>query len=772
MVRTRFLARFAALLAVALQPSALSAQDDDPARWLIGKYCLGCHNDNLLTAGVSFEELDPTNVGTDTAVWEKVLRKVTLGEMPPAGVPAPEVSESAQLVARLEEALDAAAAAAPNPGRPLAHRLNRAEYSNAIRDLLAVDINAGAMLPADDSGYGFDNIADVLSLSPALLERYLVTARRISRLATGNPNLKPQKEIFQRNRETGFLHAGHKPSSRQDLPFGADRGTALRYYFPLDGEYVISLGARADGTFTRTEYESHELRRPVKAGLRTLGFTFLGESSRPERARPLQGAPAGLAQPPLDIRLDGERLKLIQLPAGATPYKLQWISIDGPYNVIGPGDTPSRRKIFSCRPATESDERPCAERILAALARRAYRRPVDEADVSALLAIYEIGRAEGGFERGVEKALQALLVSPGFLFRLEKDPQGIEPATPYRISDIELASRLSFFLWSSIPDEELLSLAEQGRLQDPVVLEKQVRLMLADRRSRALVENFAGQWLYLRNVATVKPDGVLFPEFNTELRVAVERETKLFFEKILRHNRSVFDLLDADYTFLNETLAEHYGVGRVYGPQFREVELRDSRRGGLLGQASILTLTSYPNRTSVTMRGKWILENLFGMPPPPQPPDVPKLEEASHAGKRLTLREAMSLHSKNPTCASCHVRMDPIGFALENYDAIGRWRTEDADAPIDASGELPGGVTFDGPGELKQVLATDFGDAFVATVAEKLLAYALGRGVEYYDKATVRSIVRQAARNDYRLADLIVTIVQSTPFQMRRSPES
>ena len=304
------------------------------------------------------------------------------------------------------------------------------------------------------------------------------------------------------------------------------------------------------------------------------------------------------------------------------------------------------------------------------------------------------------------------------------------------------------------------------------MLEKQVRRMLADRRSRALVENFAGQWLYLRNVATVKPDGVLFPEFNTELRVAVERETKLFFEKILRHNRSVFDLLDADYTFLNETLAEHYGVGRVYGPQFREVQLRDSRRGGLLGQASILTVTSYPNRTSVTVRGKWILENLFSMPPPPQPPDVPELEEANHDGKRLTLREAMSLHSKNPTCASCHVRMDPIGFALENYDAIGRWRTEDAGAPIDASGELPGGVTFNGPGELKQVLARDFGDAFVATVAEKLLAYALGRGVEYYDKATVRSIVRQAARNEYRLADLIVTIVQSTPFQMRRSPES
>ncbi len=425
-----------------------------------------------------------------------------------------------------------------------------------------------------------------------------------------------------------------------------------------------------------------------------------------------------------------------------------------------------------CLPGPESNPDPCAERILSTLARRAYRRPVAEADLSPLLAIYEAGRAEAGFERGVEKALEALLVSPHFLFRFEEDPEGIEPATPYRISDIELASRLSFFLWSSIPDEELLSLAEEGSLRDPVVLETQVRRMLADRRSHALVENFAGQWLHLRNVAKVKPDEVLFPEFDAELRLAAQRETELFFEKILRHNRSVFDLLGADYTFLNERLAAHYGVGKVYGPQFREVKLSDSRRDGLLGQASILTVTSYPNRTSVVVRGKWILENLFGMPPPPPPPDIPELEEAGHDGRPLTLRESMALHSRNPTCAGCHARMDPIGFALENYDAIGRWRTEDAGSPIDAAGVLPGGIAFDGPAELKQVLATDYADAFVATVVEKLLTYALGRGVEYYDRATVRSIVRQARRNEYRLADLIVTVVQSLPFQMRRSPES
>ncbi len=772
MAETPFWSAVAAVLSVALCPCILLAEEEDPARSLIGKYCVGCHNDTLATAGVSLEGRDPADPGSDASLWERVLRKVTVGEMPPAGMPAPQESDSQVFVARLESALAAAAAAAPNPGRPRPHRLNRAEFSNAIRDLLALDIDAGNMLPADDSGYGFDNIADVLSLSPDLLKRYLVAARRISRLAAGNLDRQPQKEIFRRDRETGFLYSGHRPSPRHDLPFGAAGGVVLRHYFPLDGEYVISLGVRADLTSAATEYDSHVLRQPVKAGLRTLAVTFLGESSRPERGRPLKDLPGALTQPPLDVRLDGERLELIKLPAGPTRYQLRWISIDGPYNVEGPGDTRSRRRIFSCRPATNADERPCAERILTTLARRAYRRPVDEADVSPLLAIFDTGRREGGFNHGVEMAVQALLVSPSFLFRLEKDPGRIGPATAYRISDVELASRLSFFLWSSIPDEELLSLGERGRLRDPAVLERQVRRMLADRRAQALVENFAGQWLHLRNVATVKPDEVLFPEFDAALRLASQRETELFFEKILRDNRSVLDLLDADYTFLNQRLAQHYDLGGIHGEQFREVKLSDSRRGGLLGQASILTVTSYPNRTSVVVRGKWILENLFGMPPPPPPPDIPELEESGRDGKPRSLREAMGLHSKNPTCASCHVRMDPIGFALENYDAIGRWRAEDAGAPIDASGELPGGVAFDGPEELRQVLATDFRDAFVATVVEKLLTYALGRGIEFYDKPTIRSIVRQAERNEYRLADLIVTIVQSLPFQNRRSPES
>ncbi len=703
------------------------------------------------------------------ALWEKVLRKVTSGEMPPAGMPAPDAASAAGFATRLEEALDLAAAANPNPGRLPAHRLNRAEYSNAVRDLLALDLDVGNMLPADDSGYGFDNIADVLSLSPALLDRYMFAARRISRLAVGSAPRKPQKDIFVRNRETGFLQAGHGRSSRQDLPIGGRRGAALRYYFPFDGEYVLSTAL--DQGDSRTGYESHKLRLGVKAGMRTLALTFPSESSRAERARPAGGAAFKLAHPPLDVRLDGKRLRLIELPEASKPFKVRWIAIDGPYNPTGPGDTLSRRKIFSCLPASAAEEKPCARRILFTLARQAYRRPVNDADVSALLAIYDLGRAEGNFEHGIEKALRALLVAPGFLFRLENDPAGIGPAESYRIDGFELASRLSFFLWSSLPDEELLRLAEDGRLHEKETLDGQVRRMLADRRSRALVENFAGQWIELRNVAKIKPDEVLFPEFDGQLRLAMQRETELFFENILKKNHGVLELLDSDHTFLNERLAAHYGLGGVYGPQFREVQLSDSRRGGLLGQGSVLTVTSYPNRTSVVIRGKWILENLFGMPPPPPPPDIPELEEAG-GGEKLTLREMMSLHSKSPTCSSCHVRMDPIGFALENYDAIGRWRTDDEGTPIDASGELPGGIVFDGPADLKRVFATDFRETFVTTVVEKMLTYALGRGLEYYDKPVVRSIVRESERNEYRLADIILGIVKSMPFQMRRSRES
>ena len=766
----RSFAGLAALLAAAASPRALPAAQGGADRELIARYCIGCHNDALRTAGVSLQGHDPADVAGHPALWEKALRKVASGEMPPAGAPAPETPRAAQFAARLEQALDAAAAAAPNPGRAPPRRLNRAEYANAARDLLAVDFDIADLLPADDSGYGFDNIGGVLSLSPALLDRYMIAARRIVRLALGAPPGKPQRDVFTRNRETGFLHAGHGRAPRRALPIGAGRGAFLSYYFPLDGEYLIQ--ASLDPGNRRFPYEAYEMRLPVSAGMHTLSLTFLGESSRPERARPDEDDATERAHPPLDVRLDGKRLRLIPLPATARPFRLNRVSIAGPYDPTGPGDTPGRRKIFSCLPANAAEEDPCARSILSRLARQAYRRPVEAADLSALLAIYQAGRGAGGFEHGIEQALRALLVAPAFLFRLENDPPGIAPATPYPLGAVELASRLSFFLWSSLPDEELLRLAENGRLREPQTLAAQARRLLADRRAQALVENFAGQWLELRNVDRVKPDSGLFPEFDGALRFAMRRETELFFAHVLNENRSVLELLDARYTFLNESLAKHYGLQGVYGPQFRKVPLTGAQRGGLLGHGSILTVTSYPNRTSVVIRGKWILENLFGMPPPPPPPDVPELEEAGESGKRHTLRERMALHSQSPACASCHVRMDPIGFALENYDAVGRWRTEDGGQPIDASGELPGGIAFDGPAELKRAFAADFRETFVTTVVEKLLTYALGRGLEYYDKPVVRSIVREAEPRGYRLADLIVGIVESMPFRMRRSPET
>ena len=764
MARSRFRI---ALLALGAAAAVAPLRSADQA--LVKQYCTGCHNDNTQTAGVSLQGLDPARADLDPALWERVLRKVGSGEMPPSGLPAPEQSQRSEFVARLEQALDEAARTNPDPGRPPAHRLNRAEYSNAVRDLLHLDLDLTTMLPGDDSGYGFDNIADVLTLSPALLDRYMFAARHVSRLSVGAAVSKPQKDIFVRNRETGFRYAGHAPASRLDLPIGSSRGTALKYYFPLAGEYIIS--AALDQGDSRTSYEHYQTRLTVRAGMRTLTLAFLGESSRAERTAPSGTSEPARPHPPFDIRLDGRRLELLQLPDATQPFKLRWISVEGPFDPQGPGDTASRRKIFTCRPESAEEARPCAEKIVSNLARQAYRRPVDDQDLAALMAMYELGQAEGGFESGIERAIRALLVSPSFLFRLEPGPGDTEPGEPFPISDTALASRLSFFLWSSLPDEELLAAAEQGRLRDERELERQVRRMLADRRANALVENFAGQWLELRKVARIKPDEILFPEFDSELRFAMRRETELFFADILKRNRSALELLDADYTFLNERLAAHYGLAGVRGPQFRRVGLTDARRGGLLGQASVLAVTSYPNRTSVVIRGKWILENLFGMPPPPPPPDIPELEEAAPEGEHLTLRELMTLHSQSPTCASCHVRMDPIGFALENFDAIGRWRDKDGEVPIDASGELPGGIQFSGPEELKQTLTTVLKDAFARTVVEKLLTYALGRGLEYYDRPVVRALAREGEASSYRFADLIVEVTKSMPFLMRRGAE-
>jgi cytochrome c551/c552 len=768
-----------AFFAFAASPwSAGWAQTATP-RPLLDQYCVLCHNQKNATAGIALNGIDPANAGPSAAVLEKVLRKVRAGEMPPAGMPRPAAPACESFAKSLEESLDRAATLKPNPGRPAVHRLNRAEYSNAIRDVLALDIQPGASLPVDDSGYGFDNIGDVLSMSPILLEKYMSVARMASRLAVGDTHLKPAVEdLSGRPNAPGSGGRERNERASDDLPFDSRGGFALRYYFPVDAEYVIRVKLGQGGGDRRLE-----IRQPVKAGQRTIGVTFLRESAKPEvallvdgrvpppAATEVPGTPDAGPMAELDLRLDGVRLKRFAVSERKGPRQATGVSISGPYNITGPGDTPSRARIFVCRPATAEDEEPCARTILASVGRRAFRRPLTDADLKPLLAFYRTGRAERDFEFGIEKALRALLVSPDFLFRIERDPAGTAPGSVYRISDLELASRLSFFLWSTVPDGQLLELAEKGALHDPAVLDRQVRRMLDDPRADSLVSNFAGQWLYIRNLAQQKPDADIFPEFDESLRHSFQRETELFFQNILREDRSVMELLDANYTFLNERLAEHYGIPNTYGPQFRRVTLTDPNRGGLLGQGSILTVTSYPNRTSVVQRGKWILDNLLGSPPPPPPPDVPELRPESADGRPLTMRQAMEMHRSNAICQSCHARMDPIGFALENYDGVGKWRDRDGGSAIDASGKLPGGVQFERAAGLKKILLTDYRDQFEHTVTEKFLTYALGRGLEYYDQPSVRAIMRQAQRDNFRISALIGAIVKSTPFQMRRAPE-
>jgi hypothetical protein len=697
--------------------------------------------------------------------------------MPPSNVRArPDSRTAALVVTQLEDALDRSAAAHPDPGRAPVHRLNRAEYSNAVRDLLAVDVRPGEWLPVDDSGYGFDNIAAVLSTSPALLDRYMAAARKISRLAVGDLTQKPAEEIYDAKRDPN--NAPRNEQLNEDMPFDSRAGMTVKHYFPLDAEYVFKVriaGVQTEGG--DAESDPFQVRVPVRAGLHTVGVTSPRENLKPERESPIgAGAPGAGGRPsadipsPVDLRLDGARVRRFDVRA-SVPDVTRLI-VGGPYNPSGRGEPPSRQIIFSCHPARPAQESPCARTILTALAHRAFRRPVASADVDPLLAFYNKARAASDFDGGIQAAIEAMLVSPEFLFRIERDPPagaGTSAAAVHRVSDIELASRLSFFLWTTIPDAELLRLAEQGRLRDAAVLEQQVRRMLEDPRADALVANFAGQWLHLRNVQTAKPDPVIFP-FDETLRQSFETETSLFVSSIFRENRSLLDLLSADYTFLNQRLAEHYGIPRVYGSQFRRVTLTDGNRRGLLGQGSILTVTSYPNRTSVVQRGKWILENLLGTPPPPPPPDVPELKAAPH-GKLLSMREQMQVHRANAVCAACHARMDPIGFALENYDGVGRSREEDAGTAIDATGKLPDGTEFSGPAGLVDLILTKYRVEFVQTAAEKLLTYALGRGVEFHDYPTIRTITRTAARDNFRMSSLILAIVQSPPFQLRKGSE-
>ena len=755
---------------------AVAQQAKASEKTLLGRYCVGCHNSQTKTAGIVLEGVNPDRPGENAPILEKVLRKVRSGEMPPRGLPRPDDAVTNAFTASLEAALDSNAARNPNPGRPAIHRLNRVEYSNAIRDLLAIDINPGSSLPPDDSGYGFDNIGDVLSVSPILLERYISLARKISRLAVGDPTILPSVEEYS-------VPVGLSQVDRvsDDLPFGSRGGIAIHHDFPLDAEYtfrvkirgfnnrardlVQHLDLRLDGVRLKEfeiqgksgeadeESPTFELRARVKAGVRRVGVNFLSEFAAQEGVLPLP--PLKAAGPPRNLP---GRIGVDSLLIG------------GPFQPTGPGDTPARQRIFVCSPAGSGSEPACAKKIFSSLARRAYRRTVTDADLKPLLDFYETGRRGGTFESGIEMGLRRMLVAPDFLFRVERDPAGIAPGGIYHLNDFELASRLSFFLWSSIPDDQLLDLAAAGKLKDPAIFELQVRRMLADGRSRTLVSNFAGQWLYLRNLSRVQPDPDAFPEFDDNLRQAFQRETELVIEAIVREDRSVVDLLNANFTYLNEQLARHYQIPNVHGSNFRRVNLTDSDRFGLLGQGSILTVTSYPTRTSPVLRGKWILENLLGTPPPPPPANVPDLKDHAEDGRALSLREQMEKHRADATCASCHSRMDPLGFALENYDGVGKRRTKDGNGIIDTTGSLPDGTKFQGPGGLRDLLLSRR-DQFAETVAEKLLTYALGRGLEYFDQPALRAITHQAAKDDYRVSSVIIAITRSTPFQMRRSQE-
>jgi mono/diheme cytochrome c family protein len=745
---------------------------------VVSQNCLSCHNEKMKAGGLALDSASAARVADHPEVWEKVLRKLRARQMPPVGRPRPDEATYDALVDLLATSLDRAAAAEPNPGRTdTVRRLTRTEYQNAIRDLLAIEVDLSSTLPRDESSQGFDNIT-VTDLSPTLLEAYVAAADKISRLALGRPLSSPDVVTVTHKADV----TQEKPI--EDLPVGTRGGTVFNHTFPVDGEYEIVVRLTRDrdeqveglkenhevevlldrqriGLFTVTprgggdhsDVDTHlKLRIPIKAGPHEIGATFLKQP----------WAALETNRKPLQVSFNAYRHPRFQ-PA------VYEVSVAGPYNSPGPGDSPSRKRILLCRPNRTAQEVDCARRIATTLMQRAYRRPVKQGDLDNVMAFYRRGQAEGGFEAGIEMAVSSILVSPDFLFRVERDPAGIKPNTAYQISDVELASRISFFLWSSIPDDELLELAIQGKLRRPEVLEQQVRRMLADARSQTLITNFASQWLQLRNLESSTPDMRLYPDFDDNLRQAMRRETELFLESIVREDRSVLDLISADYTFLNERLAKHYAIPRVYGSRFRRVMLdkESQKRGGLLRQGSILTVTSYNTRTSPVLRGHWVLKTLLGVPPPPPPNDVPPFPEKTISGS-LSVRQRLVEHRTNPACSGCHSLMDPLGFSLENYDAIGRWRNTEEDQPIDATGDFPGGTSFDSVSGLeKSLLARP--DIFVGNMVEKLVTYSLGRGVQYYDAPAVRKIVQDARSEDFRFSALIVGITKSKPFQMRRS---
>lgn len=783
-------------------------------RALLDQYCVICHNQAVVNSlatsneglqttqlrnlGLTLDTEDVSDLAANPEVWEKVIKKLRVGVMPPPNYPRPDKVRYDGFRTWLEDELDSIAANRANPGRTQAfHRLNQTEYRNSIRDLLDLNIDVSDLIPADaPDQYGFDNNAEVLALSPLSVERYVNAAHKIAELAIGAPPRGASITTYDVP-----LNLIQDDRLSEDLPFGSRGGTAIEHLFPVDGEYRITLNLQTnyvdfvrgfddanevelslDGEHLQTyafggdapgipapysyagnirgsddweEFmmafadEGFELVLPVKAGPRVIGATFPREMWEAE----------GVQQP----RLFGYQLAVTELPDGNPG--IGSVEIEGPLSIDGSGITPSRQQIFSCEPISADEEPACARQILSSLARRAYRRAVTENDVQGLMEFYKQGQLEGGFETGIQFALERLLVSPDFLFRIEQDPRNAEPDSMYPVTDTELASRLSFFLWSSLPDDELLDLVERSELRDPGVLETQVKRMMSDSRSSGFIENFVGQWLYLRNLDGIYPDPAAFPEFDENLREAFQRETELFIDDQIRSDRSLRELLSADYTYVNERLAEHYGIPKIYGNRYRKVMLEGAERGGLFGHGSLMMVTSYPNRTSPVLRGKFVLENLLGGPPPEPPPNVPALE-TSNDGKQLTMREAMAMHRENPACRVCHAAMDPIGFSLENYDAVGKWRTQFAGQAIDASGLLPDGNTFDGPDGLRGLLL-ERPDDFVGTITEKLMRFALGRSLEYYDMPEVRGIVRAAREDDYRWSSVILGVIKSAPFQMR-----
>ena len=771
-----------------------------PARELVTKYCVACHNQKLKTANLTLDQADAQHVFNSAETWEKVIVKLRSRSMPPPGIRRPDNATYDAVADWLESEIDRAAAARVNPGRTAAlHRLNRTEYANAVRDLIAVDVDADAMLPPDEQAFGFDTNAEALAMEPALLDRYVSAAAKIARRAVGDPTIPPAFErygaIKGNSNEQTYLRQTERLD--EDFPLGTRGGIAVRHYFPVDGEYVFkirlqrtyasvirglnvanhfeirvdgkrvgqfTLGGRAgaaqvqstEGPKKNLLYDGDDalqVRVPVKAGLRQVIATMLkSDDAEPEGAGP-----------------DYIPLSSRQSDAPNAPASISSLLIGGPYEAKVPQDSPSRRLIFVCQPASAGEEVPCATKIVSRLARRAYRRSASDDDVQTLLGFYNRARAAGSFDDGVRAALERVLVSPDFLFRIEADPAGAAPGAAYRISDVELASRLSFALWSSIPDDTLLDLAIAGKLREQAVLDQQVSRMFADPRARAsLVENFFAEWLQTRNVRLLNPESTKFPWFDDNLRAAFVKEIELFLDAQLKEDRSIVDLLTSDETFLNEQLARHYGIPDVYGSHFRRVTLTDENRFGLLGKASVLAVTSYTTRTSPTIRGKWLLENILAAPMPAPPPNVPALEASNKGGKPLTVREMLEMHRANPACASCHARMDPLGFSLENFDAIGQWRTTDAGKAINASGVLLDGTQVSGPAALQHAFVAQK-QQFVRAVTEKLLTYTLGRGIEYYDEPAVREIVRSAAADDYRWSSVILGIVKSAPFQMRRA---